>query len=123
MTRPVAAVVLPLPLPVNTGTKSLHIFCTLQFHLGSRQQIIPLDCAGFWLAYKAHPAAHIEIRVVGCNAVDEPKDKQDVELFVAGALISAGFQAGSELYNRRPRSPPARPPFDELLGHELSVRH
>ncbi|MEN8692248.1 MAG: hypothetical protein ABF303_09690, partial [Desulfobacterales bacterium] len=31
-------------------------------------------------------AAHIEIRVGGCNAVDDPKDKQDVELFLAGAL-------------------------------------
>jgi len=55
---------------------------------GSRQQIIPLDCAGFGLAYKAHPAAHIEIRVGGCNAVDWPKDKQDVELFFAGALTA-----------------------------------
>ena len=30
--------------------------------------------------------AHIEIRVGGCNAVDDPKDKRDVELFLAGAL-------------------------------------
>jgi hypothetical protein len=30
--------------------------------------------------------AHIEIRVGGCNAVDGPKDKQDVELFLAGAF-------------------------------------
>jgi hypothetical protein len=27
----------------------------------------------------------IEIRVGGCNAVDGPKDKQDVELFLSGA--------------------------------------
>jgi hypothetical protein len=54
--------------------------------LGPRQEIIPQDCAGFGFAYKAHPAAHIEIRVGGCNAVDGPKDKQDVELFLAGAL-------------------------------------
>ena len=30
---------------------------------------------------KAHPPAHIEICVGGCNAVDGHKDKQDVELF------------------------------------------
>ena len=30
---------------------------------------------------------HIEIRVGGCNAVDGPKDKQDVELIFAGPLI------------------------------------
>jgi uncharacterized protein with HEPN domain len=28
---------------------------------------------------------HIEIRVGGCNAVDGPKDKQNVELFFSGA--------------------------------------
>ncbi|MGD9273433.1 MAG: hypothetical protein PVI65_03630, partial [Desulfobacterales bacterium] len=44
------------------------------------------DCAGFGFVYKAHTAAHIEIRVGGCNAVDGPKDKQGVELFFAGAL-------------------------------------
>ena len=52
---------------------------------------IPQDCAGFGFVYKAHPAAHIEICVVGCNApyrqTDGPKDKQDVELCFAGALI------------------------------------
>ena len=32
------------------------------------------------------PVAHIEIRVGGCNAVNGPKDKQDVKLFLAGAL-------------------------------------
>jgi hypothetical protein len=36
---------------------------------------------------KAHPAAHIEICVGGCNALEGPKDKQDVELFIAGAPI------------------------------------
>ncbi|MEN8690650.1 MAG: hypothetical protein AB1Z20_11140, partial [Desulfobacterales bacterium] len=50
---------------------------------------IPQDCAGFGFVYKAHPAAHIEIRVGGCNAVDGPKDKQGVELFFAGALRAA----------------------------------
>jgi hypothetical protein len=35
--------------------------------------------------YKAQPAAHIEIRVGGCDAVDDPKDKQYVALFLAGA--------------------------------------
>ncbi|MGB8335457.1 MAG: hypothetical protein WCE56_13260, partial [Desulfobacterales bacterium] len=49
-------------------------------------EIIPQDCAGFGFVCKAHPAAHIEIRVGGCNAVDGPKDKQDVELFLSGAL-------------------------------------
>ena len=34
----------------------------------------------------AHSAAHIEIRVGGCDTVDDPKDKQDVELFLAGEL-------------------------------------
>jgi hypothetical protein len=34
----------------------------------------------------AHPPAHIEIRVGGCNAVDGPKDKEDVELFLSGVL-------------------------------------
>jgi len=28
----------------------------------------------------------IEMRVGGCNAVDGPKDKQDVELFLSGTL-------------------------------------
>jgi hypothetical protein len=54
--------------------------------LGSRQEIIPQDCAGFGFVYKARPAAHIEIHVGGCNAVDGSKDKQDVELLLAGAL-------------------------------------
>ncbi|MFZ0611553.1 MAG: hypothetical protein WAM73_04890, partial [Desulfobacterales bacterium] len=48
--------------------------------------IIPQDCAGYWPVCKAHPAAHIEIRVGGCNAVDGSKVKQDVELFFAGTL-------------------------------------
>jgi hypothetical protein len=46
--------------------------------LGSRQEIIPQDCAGFWFVYKAHPLVHIRICAGGCNAVDGPKDKQDV---------------------------------------------
>ena len=54
--------------------------------LGSRQEIIPQDCAGFWFVYKAHPLVHIRICAGGCNAVDGPKDKQDVSLFHAGAL-------------------------------------
>jgi hypothetical protein len=51
---------------------------------------MPQDCAGFGFVYKAHSAAHIEIRVAGtgCNAVDGPKDKQDVELFFVVVLIS-----------------------------------
>jgi hypothetical protein len=47
---------------------------------------MPQEHAGFEFVYKAHPAAHIEIRVGGCNAVGDPKDKRDVELFLAGAL-------------------------------------
>jgi hypothetical protein len=54
-------------------------------HLGSREEITPQDCAGFGFDYKAHPAAHIEIRVGGCSAAGGPEDKQDVELFFAGA--------------------------------------
>ena len=45
--------------------------------LGSRPEIITQDCAGFWFAYKAHPPMNIGICVVGCNVVDEPKDKHD----------------------------------------------
>jgi len=47
---------------------------------------MPQDCAGFGFVGKAQPAAHIEIRVGGCNAADGPKDKQDVALFFSGAL-------------------------------------
>ena len=54
--------------------------------LGSREEIIPQDCAGFSSVCKAHPPAHIEICAGGCNAVDGPKDTQDVELFFSGTL-------------------------------------
>jgi hypothetical protein len=47
---------------------------------------IPRDCAGFGFVYEAHPAVHIEMRVGGCQAADDPKDKQDMELFLAEAL-------------------------------------
>ena len=56
--------------------------------LGSRQEITPQDCAGFGFVYKAHPAAHIEIRAGGCNTVEGPKGKQDVELFFSGTLTA-----------------------------------
>jgi len=46
--------------------------------LGSRQKIITQDCAGFWFVYKAHAPVHIGICAGACNAVDGPKDKQDV---------------------------------------------
>jgi hypothetical protein len=53
------------------------MFCFSQafvfLEYGSPQEIIPQDCAGFGLVSKAHPAAHIEIRVGGCNAVDRTK--------------------------------------------------
>jgi hypothetical protein len=66
---------------------------------GSRQEIIPQDCAGFGFVCKAHPAAHIAIGVGGCNAGDGPKDKQDVELFFLGPLYQrvsavAGYRKG-----------------------------
>jgi hypothetical protein len=50
--------------------------------LGRRQEIIPPDCAGFGLVYKAHPPVHIRICAGGCNTVDGRKDKQD------GGIIS-----------------------------------
>jgi hypothetical protein len=34
--------------------------------------------------------AHFEIHVGGCKAVDEPKDKKDVDLFFAGAIEHSG---------------------------------
>ena len=58
------------------------------FSLGSRREIITQDFAGFWFVYKAHPPAHIGICVGGCNAVDAPKNKQDVSLFLAAALTA-----------------------------------
>jgi DNA-binding NtrC family response regulator len=54
--------------------------------LGSRQEIIQQYGEGFWFVIKAHPPAHIAICAGGCNAEDGPKDKQDVELFLAEAL-------------------------------------
>ena len=54
--------------------------------LGPREEITPRDSAGFGFVYKAHTAAHIEIRVGDCNAVDGPKDKLDVELFFSETL-------------------------------------
>jgi len=36
--------------------------------------------------YKAHASVHIWICTGACNAVDGPKDPQDVELFISGAL-------------------------------------
>ncbi|MGB5618781.1 MAG: hypothetical protein WBM78_18195, partial [Desulfobacterales bacterium] len=61
--------------------------------LGSRQEIITQDCAGFWFVYKAHPPAHIGICVGGCNAVDGPKNKQDVYLFLAATLKAGPVKA------------------------------
>jgi hypothetical protein len=58
------------------------------------------------LVYKAHRAAHIEIRVGGCHAVNGPKDKPDVELFFSGTL-KIKFEAmlegeGGIVIRRRP---------------------
>ncbi|MCK4837788.1 MAG: hypothetical protein KAS94_03240 [Desulfobulbaceae bacterium] len=55
---------------------------------GSRQEIIAQGCAGFWFVYNAHPPVHILICAGGCNAVDELKDKQDLQLFLAEVLRS-----------------------------------
>jgi hypothetical protein len=53
---------------------------------GQWKKIIPQDCAGFWYVYKAHPPVHIWICFGGCNAVDGPKGKIDVELFFSTGL-------------------------------------
>jgi len=55
--------------------------------LGSSKKINPQNCAGCWFVYKAYPPVHIKICAGGCNAVDEPADKQGVDLFISGALI------------------------------------
>ena len=62
--------------------------------LGLGKEITPLDCAGFWFVYKAHPPAHIEICAVRWNAVDGPKDKQDVDLFLSMTLTGTMPGAG-----------------------------
>jgi hypothetical protein len=54
--------------------------------LGSRQEIIAQYGAGFWFVTKAHSPAHIGICAGGCNAGDGPKDKQEVQLFLAETL-------------------------------------
>ena len=38
--------------------------------LGSRQKMIPQDCAGFGFVYKAPPLVHIRISADGGNEVD-----------------------------------------------------
>jgi hypothetical protein len=59
---------------------------------GSRKETVPQDGAEFGFVYKAHPAAHIEIRLGGCNTVDGPKGKQDVDLFFSGSLSAGNYQ-------------------------------
>ena len=66
--------------------------------------MFPQDSAGFGFAYKAHPAAHIEIRVGGCNAVDGPKDKPDVELFFLGPLSVPVYAAGRQVHDLKSAS-------------------
>ena len=51
-------------------------------HFRVRREIITHDCAEFWFVYKAHPPAHIGICVGGCNAVDRPKNNQNVNYFL-----------------------------------------
>jgi len=40
---------------------------------------MPQDRDGCGFVYKAHPAVHSEMRVGGCDAADDPKNKRDVE--------------------------------------------
>jgi len=75
--------------------------------LGSREEIMPQDGAGFGFVYKAQPAAHIEIRVGGCKAVDGPKDKQDEELFFAGAPKVTGRNNATR-WRRKANTPGAQ---------------
>jgi hypothetical protein len=44
--------------------------------------MIPQDCAGFWVAFKAHPG----ICDGGCNAKSGRKNKKDVALFFSTGL-------------------------------------
>ena len=77
---------------------------------------MPHDCAGLWFVYKAHPPAHIGIRLGGCNAVDGPQDKQEVELFFAGALITL------KVYSHilQPTNPEATQKLEKLIiGYNL----
>jgi hypothetical protein len=53
---------------------------------GQWKKIIQQDCAGCWSVYKAHFPVHIWICAGGCNALDGPKDKKDVELFFPSGL-------------------------------------
>ncbi|HSM74750.1 MAG TPA: hypothetical protein VK852_08945, partial [Desulfobacterales bacterium] len=46
--------------------------------------------AGFWFVTQAHSPAHIGICAGECNAGDGPKDKQDVQLFLAETLRPPG---------------------------------
>jgi hypothetical protein len=52
----------------------------------SGKRIIPEDCAGFWFVCKAHSLVHIWKSAGGCNALDRPIDKKDVESFFSTAL-------------------------------------
>jgi hypothetical protein len=58
--------------------------------VGQWKKIIPQDCAGCWSVCNAHPPVHIWICAGGCNAVDGPKDKKDVELFFPLTLVHTG---------------------------------
>jgi hypothetical protein len=44
----------------------------------------------FWFVTQAHSPAHIGICAGECNAGDGPKDKQDVQLFLAETLNAVG---------------------------------
>jgi hypothetical protein len=70
-----------LKLATNNAGRQMSPIC-LRVTVRNNSTRVP----GFGFVYKARPAGHIEIRVGGCNAVDGPKDKQDVELFLTGVL-------------------------------------
>jgi hypothetical protein len=57
----------------------------MSFHLVT-VRLIPRYCAEFGFVCKAHPAAHIGIRVGGRDAVDMPKDRQMLIYFLKGPL-------------------------------------
>ena len=54
---------------------------------------MPQDFAVFRFACKAHSAAHIMMRVGGCNAVGGSKVKQGVELYFTGVRKQIDYLA------------------------------
>jgi hypothetical protein len=68
--------------------------------------------AGFWFVTQAHSPAHIGICAGECNAGDGPKDKQEVQLFLAETLIPELEMAlsapGTSLLSTAFSTPPPR---------------